>query len=225
LGNNGDGKTTLLQAIAGCLMDATTADRMLNLSYGVRNGQKMARMTATVIQQDGDKQNGRPPKENKPDRTIQYLIVNGSDGYRSMFALAVDLLRWLTILRPNNSCKLNEVNGVVLIDEIDWLQPQMATRSRLFVHQSLSSHPIYRSDEPRPFVAMAAGEGALTLLERDGHVVSAKQDLPYVRGWAIDQLLTQLFGMINLRDPETTRKLERYESWPPTVEENTPFAA
>ena len=375
LGNNGDGKTTLLQAIAGSLMDATTAERMLKLQNWVRNGQQLARMTATVIQQDGDKQNGHQPKENKPDRTLQYLIANGnqeirghdealpqffatasilepmpdyralfthdfeslfndldflkrnafrrqskngwiscgygafrrlsgftnhsalvddqlqkrfitlfeegaalydcemwlkeldrkaakspaqskmrhtlcevkeiilellpdapvddiqiedevsflwqgdqinldqlSDGYRSMFALTVDLLRWLTILRPDNSCKLNELNGVVLIDEIDaHLHPKWQ-REAGFLLTKVFPHIQFIVATHSPFVAMAAGEGALTLLERDGHVVSAKQDVPYVRGWAINQVLTQLFGMIHLRDPETTRKLERYET-------------
>ena len=128
-----------------------------------------------------------------------------SDGYRSMFALAVDLLRWLELLRPSNACKLNEVNGVVLIDEIDahlhpkWQREAGFLLTKLFprIQFIVASHS--------PFVAMAAGEGALTLLERDGHVMTGNQDVPYVRGWAIDQVLTQLFGMINLRDPETTR--------------------
>jgi predicted ATP-binding protein involved in virulence len=135
-----------------------------------------------------------------------------SDGYRSMFALAVDLLRWLSILRPPNANKLNQMSGVVLIDEIDahlhpkWQREAGFLLTKLFprIQFIVASHS--------PFVAMAAGEGALTLLERDRNIVSAKQELPYVRGWAISKVLTQLFGMINLRDPETTRKLERYEA-------------
>lgn len=34
-----------------------------------------------------------------------------SDGYRSMFALAVDLLRWLELLRPDSKTLLQEVKG------------------------------------------------------------------------------------------------------------------
>jgi hypothetical protein len=59
---------------------------------------------------------------------------------------------------------------------------------------------------------MAAGEGALTLLERDGDSVRARQDVPYVRGWAVDQVLTELFGLVSLRDPKTTEKLDLYET-------------
>jgi len=58
---------------------------------------------------------------------------------------------------------------------------------------------------------MAAGEGALTLLQKEGNVVRANQDVPYVRGWAVDRVLTDLFDMISLRDPETARWLEEYE--------------
>ncbi len=59
LGNNGDGKTTLLQAIAGCLMDATTAERMLKLQNWVRNRQKEEAApqflaTATILEPTPD---------------------------------------------------------------------------------------------------------------------------------------------------------------------------
>jgi predicted ATP-binding protein involved in virulence len=370
LGNNGDGKTTLLQAIAGCLMDATTAERMIKPQSLVRHHEPYARLTATLIQQDDDKPAGMLPI--RKERTLQYIIVNGgqeiqghheappqffatatilepmsdyralfgehfetrrddidflkrnaflrqskngwiscgygayrrisgftshtalvddplqkrfltlfeegaalydceswlkeldrqasksppeskqrrtlasvreviidslpevddiqieeeisflwqgkqvsleqmSDGYRSMFAFTIDLLRWLSILRSPSDKKLNEVSGVVLIDEIDahlhpkwqreagWKLPKLFPRIQFIV----ASHS--------PFIAMAAGKGALTLLEREGNIVSANQNVPYLRGWAISKLLTQLFGMINLRDPDTTRKLERYE--------------
>lgn len=372
LGNNGDGKTTLLQAIAGCLMDATTAERMIKPQSLVRHRQPFARLSATLVQQDDDDVGSSSVKP-KVNREVQYLIVNGgqeiegdqktppqffatatilepteayralfgehferlrddydflkrnaflrqsergwvscgygtfrrisgftsqmalvddplqkrfltlfeegaalydceswlkeldrqaskskneskqrsllaevkqiiidslpevhdlqieeevvflwqgeqvgleqmSDGYRSMFALAVDLLRWLSILRPRSTNKLNEMSGIVLIDELDahlhpkWQREAGFLLTKLFprIQFIVASHS--------PFVAMAAGEGALTLLERDGNTVSATQALPYVRGWAIDQVLTQLFGLSSVRDPETTRKLERYET-------------
>ena len=60
LGNNGDGKTTLLQAIAAFLMDATTAERLLKPEHWVRIEQPIARLTAHLIQEKTDIQHGRP---------------------------------------------------------------------------------------------------------------------------------------------------------------------
>jgi hypothetical protein len=47
--------------------------------------------------------------------------------------------------------------------------------------------------------------------KKKANIVQANQDVPYIRGWTIDQVLTQLFGLASLRDPETTQKLDRYE--------------
>jgi energy-coupling factor transporter ATP-binding protein EcfA2 len=134
-----------------------------------------------------------------------------SDGYRSMFALAADLLRWLKALH-RHTVPLREASGIVLIDEIDahlhprWQREAGFLLTRVFpnIQFIVTSHS--------PFVAMAAGEGALTLLEKDVDSVHARQDVPYVRGWAVDQVLTELFGLVSLRDPKTTEKLDLYEN-------------
>jgi len=55
LGDNGDGKTTLLQAIAVCLMDAATAQKLVDPSDWARHGQGTAQLTARLIQEEGDK--------------------------------------------------------------------------------------------------------------------------------------------------------------------------
>jgi predicted ATP-binding protein involved in virulence len=373
LGDNGDGKTTLLQAIAACLMDATTAQQLLEPNDWVRYGRGEAQLIARLMQEDGDKQRGRRPKEPKSDYTVQYVIVdagqeiqldtisrprffatatilepapdykilfgsdyerivddldflkrnaftqrskNGwvscgygafrrisgfstqttqvydqlqkrfltlfeegaalhdveswlreldrkatkskrgspqrqslqdakklilellpdvsaidirdqvnftwrgsnvtslnqlSDGYRSMFALAVDLMRWLEFLRPDTKIPLNKVKGVVLIDEIDaHLHPKWQRQAGFLLTQVFPNIQFIVASHS-PFVAMAAGKGALTLLQKEGDVVRANQDVPYVRGWAVDQVLTQLFGMLSLRDPETAERLDQYE--------------
>lgn len=48
IGNNGDGKSTLLQAIAACLVDVTTAEKLLNLETWIRQGQAKAQMNAQL---------------------------------------------------------------------------------------------------------------------------------------------------------------------------------
>ena len=374
LGDNGDGKTTLLQAIAVCLMDAATAQKLLDPSDWVRYGQGIAKLTARLIQEEGDKQQpGRSLKEPSPDYTVRYLIVDAgqeiplekegvpprffptatileptsdygrlfgpdyervaydmdfikrnafakrqnrgwhscgygafrrisgfststaevdvqlqkrfltlfeegaalydveswlkeldrkakksnrgsitrrslqdatglvckllpgvseikiqdqveftwqgnptslnqlSDGYRSMFALVVDLLRWLELSRPDTKIPLNQVKGVVLIDEIDaHLHPKWQRQVGFWLTEFFPNIQFIVASHS-PFVAMAAGEGALTLLQKEGNVVRANQDVPYVRGWAVGQVLTSLFDMISLRDPETAKLLEEYE--------------
>jgi predicted ATP-binding protein involved in virulence len=376
LGDNGDGKTTLLQAIAVCLMDAATAQKLLDPNDWVRHGQGTAQLTAKLRQEEGDKQQpGRPVKDPKSDYTVQYLIVDAgqeiglekgslfetprffptatilepasdyghlfgpgyesviddmdfikrsalakrtrsgwhscgygafrrisgfststaevdvqlqkrfltlfeegaalydveswlkeldrkakksrkdsvarkslkdaidlickllpevseikvqdqvkfiwqgnptslnqlSDGYRSMFALVVDLLRWLELSRPDINIPLNEVRGVVLIDEIDaHLHPKWQRQVGFWLTEFFPNIQFIVASHS-PFVAMAAGEGALTLLQKEGNVVRANQDVPYVRGWAVGQVLTSLFDMISLRDPETAKLLEEYE--------------
>jgi len=377
LGDNGDGKTTLLQAIAVCLMDAATAQKLLDPTDWVRHGQGTAQLTAKLRQEEGDKQQpGRPAKDPKSDYTVQYLIVDAnqeiklgqddlfetslrffptatileptsdygrlfgsdyesiiadmdfikrsalarrtrsgwhscgygafrrisgfststakvdvqlqkrfltlfeegaalydveswlkeldrkakksnkgsitrrslqdatdlicellpqvseiaindqvsfmwrgnptslnqlSDGYRSMFALVVDLLRWLELSRPDTNIPLNQGRGVVLIDEIDaHLHPKWQQQVGFWLAEFFPNIQFIVASHS-PFVAMAAGEGALTLLQKEGNVVRANQDVPYVRGWAVDRVLTDLFDMISLCDPETARWLEEYE--------------
>jgi predicted ATP-binding protein involved in virulence len=134
-----------------------------------------------------------------------------SDGYRSMFALVVDLLRWLELSRPDTNVPLNQGRGVVLIDEIDaHLHPRWQRQVGFWLTEFFPNIQFIVATHS-PFVAMAAGEGALTLLQKEGNVVCANQDVPYVRGWAVGQVLTSLFDMISLRDPETAKLLEEYE--------------
>ena len=52
------------------------------------------------------------------DGKTQILFQDLSDGYRSMLALSIDLLRWLTKAFPENPNPL-QCAGVVLIDELD----------------------------------------------------------------------------------------------------------
>ncbi len=135
-----------------------------------------------------------------------------SDGYRSMFALAVDLMRWLELLRKDKSQEINQTPGVVLIDEVDaHLHPRWQRQIGFWL-TDLFPNIQFIVTSHSPFVAMAAGEGALTILERneDGLVI-ANQDVPFARGWAVDKVLSELLGMDSLRDPETEQMLEEYD--------------
>jgi predicted ATPase len=133
-----------------------------------------------------------------------------SDGYRSMFALAVDLLRWVEMLRPSG-VSIKDASGIVLIDEIDsHLHPRWQ-REAGFLLTRIFPHIQFIVTTHSPFVAMAAGPNALTLLKKDEATVTANQEVPYIRGWAVDRVLTELFAMTSIRDPETEGKIQRYE--------------
>jgi len=140
-----------------------------------------------------------------------FRIGDLSDGHRSMFALTVDLLRWIEETRSGDRPPLREMEGVVLIDEVDahlhprWQREVGFTLTRTFPRLQfiVTSHS--------PFVAMAAGEGTVTVLKRNGDVVHADDTIPDVRGWAVDEVLTQVFGLDSLRDPRTAGELMRYQ--------------
>jgi len=91
-----------------------------------------------------------------------------SDGYRSIFALIVDLLRWLEMLRSDIEIPLNEASGVVLIDEIDTHLHPKWQREIGFWLTKLFPNMQFIVTTHSPFVAMAAGKYALALKEKWG---------------------------------------------------------
>ena len=155
--------------------------------------------------------------EIKLNKEIQFLH-NGSpvslnqlsDGYRSMFALVVDLLRWLEMLRSDAEKPINEAHGVVLIDEIDThLHPKWQREIGFWLTKIFPNMQFIVTSHS-PFVAMAAGKGALTVLEKRDDVVVADQEHPYIRDWTVDQVLTNVFE-VNEHSWETERKLNKYD--------------
>nr|MDQ2732296.1 AAA family ATPase [Armatimonadota bacterium] len=102
-------------------------------------------------------------------------------------------------------------SGVVLIDEIDsHLHPKWQREAGSLLTTAFPNIQFIVTSHS-PFVAMAAGDGAITLLQKDADVVRVNQDLPSIRGWAVDQVLSYVFGLPSLRDPEITKELEEYE--------------
>lgn len=377
IGDNGQGKTTLLQAAAACLVDEATASNLLRLDGWVRHsdaGPRVGTLEVEIEQTEDDKQRGRPPKENRTDYRVTYAIVdrgaevergghttfiaaptliepgpedvqifgedvaarvdeldflkrnafakadvrhNGwlslgygpfrrqsgfssqtalvvsaqqrrfltlfdegaalfdsatwldelqrkaarsqtgsatratldevkslivqllpeiaqvkeakgsgvgfvwrgrestleglSDGYRSMFVLLVDLLRWADFHRSNPRAPLREVRGVVLIDEIDaHLHPRWQREVGFLLTQAFPRLQFVVTTHS-PLVAMAAGARALHVLRSDGDAVRLRSGVPSVRGWSIGRVLEGLFEVDGQTDPETTRYLEEHD--------------
>src|SRR5262249_4152028 len=140
-------------------------------------------------------------------------VLDLSDGYRSFLALVIDILRHLegsgdlprSVEEEEGGPRI-DTEGVILIDEVDahlhpsW-QREIGFRLRRVVpgiHVIVTSHS--------PFVAQAASDGGLFVLQSAGPegMVEAQQPLDSVKGWRVDQILTSpLFGLDATRDEET----------------------
>jgi energy-coupling factor transporter ATP-binding protein EcfA2 len=132
-----------------------------------------------------------------------------SDGYRTIFALAVDLLRWLEYLRPDPQIPINEVKGVVLIDEIDvHLHPKWQREIGFMLTKTFPNLQFIVTTHS-PFVAMAAGTGALTVLRKNDDSVIAKT-IPSPSDWDVERVLTEIFDVYS-RTPKVMEELRRYE--------------
>jgi predicted ATP-binding protein involved in virulence len=143
-----------------------------------------------------------------------------SDGYRTMVALVLDILRHmhtsygsLPVKQTPQQTSYIDLPGVVLIDEIDvhlhvsWQQRIGFWLKRRFprVQFIVASHS--------PFVCQAADPGGLIRLpapgeRRTAEKVSADLHKRIVRGTADDAALSELFGLESTRSAETTELMQ-----------------
>lgn len=131
-----------------------------------------------------------------------------SDGYRSMLALGIDLLRWMIEAFPDSNAPLNE-HGVVLIDELDaHLHPSWQRQIGTWLRTKFPNLQFIVATHS-PFLAQVDPHGAVLLMRENGRVV-ANTTLPDVAGWRVDQILQELFGLPSVRSPEFEAALKRY---------------
>lgn len=144
-----------------------------------------------------------------------------SDGYRTVTALVLDLVRQVFSLEEEGAYGYSEsgvpavfVSGVVLIDEIDvhlhvsWQKAIGDWLKRHFPHMQfiVSSHS--------PYVCQSADPGGLIRLpgvneETAPRVVSEDLYRRIVFGSGDDALLTELFGVDSLYSPQAEKKRQR----------------
>jgi len=141
-----------------------------------------------------------------------------SDGYRAMLAMMIDLLRQLSQsfkdfleMWP----RLDELSGVVLIDEIDaHLHPTWQREIGLWLKKQFPQMQFIVATHS-PFITQAADAGGLYVLRQPDNgtaAVAIHQDEESVRGWRVDQILTSdLFGLETTRSPEVEAQLARYD--------------
>lgn len=141
-----------------------------------------------------------------------------SDGYRSMLALAADLLRRLEAAHERVEDWISDdgqiiAEGVVLIDELDaHLHPVWQRQVGFWLPEQFPKLQFIVATHS-PFIPQAADLNALWILRSDPmtpDVVSAYKDVPSVKGWRVDQIMNTLFSLSELRDPETEGKIRRH---------------
>lgn len=134
-----------------------------------------------------------------------------SDGYRSVLALAGDLVWRLIEAFPNSDSPL-ESPGVVLIDELDihlhpvWQRDISGWLRKRFpnIQFIVATHS--------PMVAAGAGPDALTLkVDRDQ--LAVHPIFGSIFAMDIDEVLkSEAFGLVSTYTPETQLKIDRYEA-------------
>jgi hypothetical protein len=134
-----------------------------------------------------------------------------SDGYRSVLALAGDLVWRLIQAFPESGNPLHE-EGVVLIDELDIHLHPLWQRdiSSWLLNQFPSLQFIVATHSP--LVAAGAGSEAITmrLTHRDGK--STLEQLPSIAAMNVDRILqSDAFGLVSPFSPQTQGKLDRYD--------------
>jgi hypothetical protein len=150
-----------------------------------------------------------------------------SDGYRSMLALSVDLLRWLTQAFPEADKPL-ECPGVVVVDELDaHLHPDWQRRIGHWLRQKFPNIQFIVATHS-PFLAQVAGAdvavGASASSTIEGDAISGNIKLEEspegvcfvpstepARNLQADQILqSELFGLKSLHSGPVEDRLNQY---------------
>jgi energy-coupling factor transporter ATP-binding protein EcfA2 len=162
----------------------------------------------------------------KRNGSTEILFQNLSDGYRSMLALSIDLLHWLTEAFPNAENPLN-CPGVALIDELDthlhplwqrmighWLRDKFPN-----IQFIIATHSpfIAQVADPESGVAAPEGEGlgpslGNIRLKETAQGVIAEPSAEAARLLGPEQILqSDLFDMSTVLAPQIEQKLERFD--------------
>ncbi len=135
-----------------------------------------------------------------------------SDGYRSVLALGVDLIRWLTEAFPDADDPM-ACPGIVLIDELDaHLHPKWQRQIGFWLLDKFPGLQFIVATHS-PFLAQVASEqGGNILLERTPEGIKAHSDLAAVDTWRADQILREIFKLESSRSPEVIQGIQEFQN-------------
>lgn len=151
------------------------------------------------------------------DEVTLYAI---SEGYRNVFALAVDLIYHIIAQAPGPNILFSQhadgstfvdIYGIVLIDEVDLhLHPKWQRTIGKLLQRAFPRIQFIVATHS-PFVAQTASEGGLSVLRWHNGKIEADSPLPSMHTWpAEDILLGPAFGLETTRDPEIDALLREY---------------
>jgi hypothetical protein len=147
-----------------------------------------------------------------------------SDGFRSFLSLVIDLLAHICFADPSDPGqglsdavttlnRLDEVEGVVLIDEADiHLHPtwQRALGPRL---RAVFPRLQFIVSSHSPFIAQAATQGGLFRLTAANDEVTITTSTQQPQGWTADELLlSDLFGLTSTRGVATDAMMAKRQA-------------
>jgi predicted ATPase len=135
-----------------------------------------------------------------------------SDGYRSVLALAGDLVWRLIQAFPQSKTPLHE-EGVVLIDELDiHLHPRWQRYIAGWLREQFPNIQFFVATHS-PFVAAGAGEDALTLRLTLEKGVTRVERVETPVALSVDRILqSEAFGQLSPYSPPTQDAIDRYDS-------------
>lgn len=131
-----------------------------------------------------------------------------SDGYRSLFAMAVDIMRRMVEAWGN----LEYARGIVLIDEIDvHLHPRWKIEVMSALRRAMPKVQfIVTAHDALCLRGMRNGEVHVLYRDQDDRI-RPREDLPNIELLRSDQLLTSdFFGLASTARPQTEAALNRY---------------
>ncbi len=164
----------------------------------------------------------------RTNKQMEIPLHDLSDGYRSMLALSIDLLRWMTKAFPDAENPMN-CPGVVLIDELDaHLHPRWQREIGHWLRAKFPKIQFIVATHS-PFLAQVADAvsegipGPLSDTEQvvGGNIrlrvtdqgVQADPDIESTRDLRADQIYqSPLFDLESLYSPPTERLLDRHQS-------------
>jgi len=133
-----------------------------------------------------------------------------SDGYKSMIAMACDIMRTLSVEKT----RFHETQGVVLIDELgNHLHPRWRMKIAGALRLAFPKLQfLVSTHEPLCLRGLLHGEVIVLVSNKQGEVIALdKSVLPDHNLLKVDQLLTSdLFGLIDTADPQTEEKFDKY---------------
>ncbi|WP_257457649.1 AAA family ATPase [Archangium lipolyticum] len=135
-----------------------------------------------------------------------------SDGYRSILALAGDLIWRLIQAFPKSTNPLHE-EGVVLIDELDiHLHPRWQRYIAGWLREQFPKLQFFVATHS-PFVAAGAGKDALTLRLTLEEGVTRVEQVETPAALSVDGILqSEAFGQLSPYSPPTQAAIDRYDA-------------